>query len=666
MLAPPRALLTIRDRQPILIKWLLALFVPLAIFTFVWSGEEMTNQVILSAFGLGNYSLSSIIQTSIFILVFYGGVIALAGYLVASDSGRRHWLELLFDVTFFVVVPLILLVLINDLLLGLAASVIIWALYVPGRKLVVRWLNYTPPAPLEEVQVLDAKQQEELKMRAITGSFWFATIFALISLIADIIFWLSGTPFPPVLLGWVVLRTLLLPVAGYFLGRLSARIALRLALTQEKNEAEAVDVGGANGHVSKRQQLQSLSRSRAQEEAKDVVPNDLPMNSKGARRFYLTLLAALVLFYPVIDAALFGPGTDGRLGGYGDAGYYIILALGLNIVVGFAGLLDLGYVAFFAIGAYTWGLVGSSQLGKLTGLILTQQLQGVLFWPLLLVAALIAAFWGVVLGAPTLRLRGDYLAIVTLGFGEIIPIVFKEMDRYTNGVNGLIGIQSPSFFGIKWASFTPIPYYYLILALIVALIFVNIRLRDSRLGRAWVAIREDEIAAASSGISLTKTKLFAFGAGAFFSGVAGMYHVAKLGSVTPDAFNTSDSIIYLAMVVIGGLGSIPGVIVGAFVVYAINVFILAQLDILATNPNNFLFPVLSPVLQAIPGNSFSSVRNLIFGVILVAIMIFRPEGMIPSTRRQRELHRAETEPVEEGSLDAAPGTAEFESEVRVE
>jgi ABC-type branched-subunit amino acid transport system permease subunit len=207
-----------------------------------------------------------------------------------------------------------------------------------------------------------------------------------------------------------------------------------------------------------------------------------------------------------------------------------------------------------------------------------------------------------------------------------------------------------------------VPYYYLILALIVVLIFVNIRLRDSRLGRAWIAIREDEVAAASSGISLTKTKLFAFGAGAFFSGVAGVYYAAKLGTVTPDNFSSADSIIYLAMVVIGGLGSIPGVIVGAFVVYALNEFILAQLDTLAANPNNFLhiFQVL------IPGFTFSNVRNLIFGIILVTVMIFRPEGLIPSTRRRRELHRAETDTPEEGTLDVVPGTAEFESEVRVE
>ena len=167
------------------------------------------------------------------------------------------------------------------------------------------------------------------------------------------------------------------------------------------------------------------------------------------------------------------------------------------------------------------------------------------------------------LGAPTLRLRGDYLAIVTLGFGEIVPIVFLEMDKYTNGTNGIVGVQSPSFFGVNWSVITPAPYYYLILALIAFSIFVNVRLRDSRLGRAWIAIREDEIAAASSGVNLVSTKLFAFATGAFFAGIAGAFHSAKLGGVSPDNFSFGDSVIFLAMVVIGGIGSIPGVIVGA-------------------------------------------------------------------------------------------------------
>jgi ABC-type branched-subunit amino acid transport system permease subunit len=336
-------------------------------------------------------------------------------------------------------------------------------------------------------------------------------------------------------------------------------------------------------------------------------------------------------------------------------------------VVGFAGLLDLGYVAFFAIGSYAWGILGSTQLTNVLNLApVNPHLLSWLFWPMLLGGALIAAFWGVLLGAPTLRLRGDYLAIVTLGFGEIVPIVFLELDKYSNGPNGIVGVQSPAFFGLPWSVITPTPYYYLILALIAFTIFANIRLRDSRLGRAWIAIREDEIAAASSGINLVNTKLFAFGAGAFFSGIAGAYHAAKLGGVSPDNFNFTDSVVFLAMVVIGGIGSIPGVIVGALSVYAVNLFILAQLDTLAADPTNFMFAVKNSIIHVIPGFTFGNIRNLVFGIILVAIMIFRPEGLIPSARRRRELRHAEDEGPGGDVLDVVPGAPGFETEVRVE
>jgi ABC-type branched-subunit amino acid transport system permease subunit len=469
----------------------------------------------------------------------------------------------------------------------------------------------------------------------------------------------------PVLLAWVVVRTLALPIAGYFLGRLAATIAMRRTIAAKSNGGNSDEVGSTR--VNKRQ-LEALSTTRVREEAKDLVPNDLPLRSTGAQRFYIILIVAFLLFYPVIDPFLFGSGTNGRLAGYGDAGYYVILALGLNIVVGFAGLLDLGYVAFFAIGAYTWGIIGSTQLTNVLNItaINPQVLSG-LFWPLLIVAALVAAFWGVLLGAPTLRLRGDYLAIVTLGFGEIVPIVFLELDQYTNGTNGIVGVNSPSFPGVDWSIITPAPYYYLILALIALSIFVNVRLRDSRLGRAWIAIREDEIAAASSGVNLVATKLFAFGTGAFFAGIAGAFHAAKLGQVSPDNFGFGDSVIYLAMVVIGGIGSIPGVIVGALAVYSINEFLLAQLDTLAADPNNPLFAVKNFIVShGVQGFTFGNIRNLVFGIILVVIMIYRPEGLIPSARRRRELHHSTDEGVEVDSMDVVPGAPGFESEVRVE
>ncbi len=487
-------------------------------------------------------------------------------------------------------------------------------------------------------------------------------------MIVDLIYFFSGS-LSTILLIWAIIRTILLPVVGYFLGRLAGAMALRRTLPQTENGygRNGISGNGTNGRRNgsrRRQQLKTLSTTRASEELKDLVPNDLPLRSTGAQRFFLMLLVTFVFFYPLLDSFLFGSGTDGRLAGFGDAGYYVILALGLNIVVGFAGLLDLGYVAFFAIGSYAWAMVGSTQFGFLTGIHVNPQFWPWFFWPMLLGAALIAALFGLILGAPTLRLRGDYLAIVTLGFGEIVPVVFTELDKYTNGINGIVGVYSPILPGVDWTSSTP--YYYLILVLIVLTIFVNIRLRDSRLGRAWIAIREDEVAAESSGINLVHTKLFAFAAGAFFAGVAGAFHAAKLGSVSPDSFGFGDSVIYLAMVVIGGIGSIPGVIVGAIAVYAINEFILANLDSLASDPSNILYAIHNSITNVIPGFTFGNIRNLVFGIILVAIMIFRPEGLIPSARRRRELHHGNYEEVEVGSLDVPPGSAEFEAEVRIE
>jgi ABC-type branched-subunit amino acid transport system permease subunit len=665
-LVPTRTLVPKRDIRMLLIKWIVGLLVPVAVFTFIWSGEAIINNALLSLLMPGSTTLniSIVIQVAIFILIFYATVIALAGYLVAADSGQRGMIELWIDIAVFVLLPLFL-VISQGLIIGLAVCAIIWPVYFFARRRVRQMRHYTPPPPLQNLNTLDAEQRANLMSRATLGGFWFSVALTVVWLVTDLIFYISGQ-LPTTLLIWVAIRTIVLPIAGYFLGRLGGAIALRRTLTQKNGANGENDTDGTGSSTSKRQ-LEALSTTRVREEAKDLVPNDLPLRSTGAQRFYLILVVAFVLFYPVIDPFLFGSGTDGRLAGYGDAGYYVILALGLNIVVGFAGLLDLGYVAFFAIGAYAWGIVGSTQLTNVLNLApVNPHLLSWLFWPMIIVAALTAAFFGVLLGAPTLRLRGDYLAIVTLGFGEIVPIVFLELDKYTNGPNGIVGVQSPSFFGIDWSVVTPAPYYYLILALIAFTIFTNVRLRDSRLGRAWIAIREDEIAAASSGVNLVATKLFAFGTGAFFSGIAGAYHAAKLGGVSPDNFSFGDSVIYLAMVVIGGIGSIPGVIVGALAVYAINQFLLAQLDSLAADPSNPLFAIHNAIAHVFPGFTFGNVRNLIFGVILVVIMIFRPEGLIPSARRRRELHRTADEGAEVGSLDVAPGAPGFESEVRVE
>jgi ABC-type branched-subunit amino acid transport system permease subunit len=671
-----RWLLPGRNAGLLLLKWLVALLVPTIVFTF-WSGEGMINNSLLWFLSPANVDTNTytdtgmIIQTALFVVVFYATVIALAGYLVASDSGRRSMFEVWADVLFFIVAPLVLIVWTQNLLFGLAIAAVVWLAYFPVRGRVRTLFNYKPPIPLSNIQLIDAQQRKQLLNRARSGGFWFATILATVWLIIDVIYIISG-PYPPALYAWLVIRTILLPVLGYFLGQLGGAIALRRVISSDE-DVELAGLGtkknsADKAKVSRKQQLENLSGTRAEEEARDLVPNDLPLQSRGAWRFYLLLLFAFVIFYPVLDSVLFGYGTVGRVDSYNDLGYYIILALGLNIVVGFAGLLDLGYVAFFVIGTYSWAMVGSLQLSKLTHIAISASLLPWLFWPMLLIGALIAALWGLLLGAPTLRLRGDYLAIVTLGFGEIVPLPFMFLDHITGGNNGLVGISTPTTPCIgaclDWSTSNPVPYYYLILALIVICIFVNIRLRDSRLGRAWVAMREDEIAASSSGINLVRTKLFAFAAGAFFSGIAGVFYAAKLGTVAPTSFNSTDSIIYLAMVVIGGLGSIPGVIVGAIVVYSLNLLILKQLDTIAIVPGNIFYTI----EHAIPNFTFENIKNLLFGLLLITIMIFRPEGLIPSARRRRELHQVVTdeESIEIGPLDANPGSSEFEQEVHVE
>ena len=664
-MAIANTLVPARDTRALLIKWIVGLLVPLAFFTFIWNGELIINQSLLGVLGqAATADISMLIQIVIFLVIFYATVITLTGYLVAADSGQRGMIELWVDIAFFALLPL-LLVQSQGLIIGLAVCAVIWVIYLFVRRRVYKALRITPPPPLKNIKALDAEQQLGLKKRAIMGSFWFSVVLVVIWLIVDLIFYFTGQ-LPTSLLIWAVIRTLLLPVAGYFLGRLAGVVALRRTLAAKTNGNGENNPDGDEKRI-KQSELEKLSTTRVREEARDLVPNDLPLRSAGATRFFLILLVAFVLFYPVIDPFLFGFGTSGRLAGYGNAGYYVILALGLNIVVGFAGLLDLGYVAFFAIGAYAWSIVGSTQLTNVLNIApINPHLLSALFWPMIIGSALTAALFGILLGAPTLRLRGDYLAIVTLGFGEIVPIVFLEMDQYTNGTNGIVGVHSPSFFGIDWSIVTPVPYYYLILALIALTIFANVRLRNSRLGRAWIAIREDEIAAASSGINLVSTKLFAFATGAFFAGVAGAFHAAKLGGISPGEFSFGNSVIYLSMVVIGGIGSIPGVIVGALLVYSLNEFLLAQLDSLATDPTNALFGIKGAIVHFIPSFTFGNIRNLIFGVVLVSIMIFRPEGLIPSARRRREFHQVEEEGVEVGALDVMPGTPGFEEEVHVE
>jgi branched-chain amino acid transport system permease protein len=305
---------------------------------------------------------------------------------------------------------------------------------------------------------------------------------------------------------------------------------------------------------------------------------------------------------------------------------YILLALGLNIVVGFAGLLDLGYIAFYAVGAYTYALLASPQFNL-----------HLPFWIILPIGAAVAALFGVLLGAPTLKLRGDYLAIVTLGFGEIIRIFLNNMSRPVNITNGPIGISRidpfkldgfsfgtyQSFLGLEWSG--PIKYYYLLLLVALGIIVVNVRLQNSRIGRAWEAIREDEIAARAMGIDTRNLKLLAFAMGASFGGVAGGMFSAIQGFISPESFVLVESIMVVSMVVLGGMGNIWGVILGAL--------------LLSFVPEILRWTV-TPLQEALFGRMVVEtevIRMLLFGLALVLVMLFRPAGLLPSDVRKREL-----------------------------
>ena len=324
------------------------------------------------------------------------------------------------------------------------------------------------------------------------------------------------------------------------------------------------------------------------------------------------------------------------LSGFSNAGVFVLLALGLNIVVGLAGLLDLGYAAFFAIGAYTYAYGASPFSGVHAPFLL-----------MLVLGALVAATFGVLLGAPTLRLRGDYLAIVTLGFGEIVPIVFLNSDKFTEGTNGIGGLYPPSLPGVEFGILNPWPFYLLMMVIITVVMVLIYRLQESRIGRAWMAIREDELAAASNGLNTVTTKLLAFALGASTAGLAGVFNASKLTLVSPDQFLSQVSFSVLAMIVLGGLGNIWGVALGAFIIYTIQVVLLKQM-------NTFFESLQVPILQDI---NFVQYQFLLYGLALVIMMLFRPEGLFPSQRRKRELHTrsgdAEAEAaniLEEGAL----------------
>ncbi|MFC3835107.1 MULTISPECIES: branched-chain amino acid ABC transporter permease [Deinococcus] len=409
---------------------------------------------------------------------------------------------------------------------------------------------------------------------------------------------------------------------------------------------------------------------------------------------------------------------------------FAALALGLNIVVGLAGLLDLGYVAFFAVGAYTWGIFASprfaevlryygenpgatnagtlaiglflvvvtaasmvyvnrltartaptrtttwsfrlASIGLIAGLVLAARATIVLmsgqagslanginpgfFWLFLALSIMAAAIVGVLIGLPVLRLKGDYLAIITLGLGEVIRVLANNLDLYTAGSQGITPIKSAS---VPWFNamagalgFTEDQYYllflyFLVLVVIAVILTVNVRLDRSRIGRAWIAIRDDEVAAQAMGVPLVQTKLIAFATGASFAGVMGMIFAAKQTFISPESFNLFQSIGVLSMVILGGMGSFPGVILGAAVVTLLNLRILPGLGEATAN--------LGIPQQVNPGQ----LQRLIFGIILVAMMLLRPEGLLPSRRRTLELHHDDNQEDDSGhgsggGLNAGP------------
>jgi branched-chain amino acid transport system permease protein len=352
----------------------------------------------------------------------------------------------------------------------------------------------------------------------------------------------------------------------------------------------------------------------------------------------IVLIAVALAIAPFVIGASFGSAWVRVLD---FALLYILLALGLNIVIGYAGLLDLGYVAFYAVGAYVYALLSSPHLTANFPAIAALFPDGMHFslWLLLPLGALLAGIFGVLLGAPTLRLRGDYLAIVTLGFGEIVRIFLNNLYQpinITNGAQGITQIDGIRIGGMAldrgWqiAGFT-IPglhlYYYLFLVLVLVVIVVSVRLEDSRIGRAWAAIREDEVAAKACGINTRNIKLLAFAMGASFGGLAGGLFAGFQQFVSPESFQLIDSIMILCMVVLGGMGHIPGVIFGAIV--------------LTVLPEAFRYGA-GPVQNLLFGEVLvdpEALRMLLFGLTLVVIMLYRPAGLWPDARHRREMQR---------------------------
>ena len=373
---------------------------------------------------------------------------------------------------------------------------------------------------------------------------------------------------------------------------------------------------------------------------------------KNPNEMVYILLGIGALAFPIgVQIATRGGGSF-LISQAADAGVYVLLAVGLNVVVGFAGLLDLGYAAFFAIGAYTYAFVASDH-AEFTPL---HQAIHIPFWIALLVGMFCAAGAGAILGAPTLRLRGDYLAIVTLGFGEIVPRLFRNLNEWTSGVNGISALDTPVlpiWLNGPWSGdalalvpnfkiIDPMAYYVIMVILVAICVVLVNNLRRSRLGRAWMAVREDEVAAAAMGVNTVGIKLLAFSIGAAFSGFAGTFYGAKLSLVSPENFGFTVSITILIMVVLGGMGNIPGVIVGSLLIYYVIFNVLPGLPQMAADfANSIGAPGLNSPSGDYPGLSgeVQRLKFLIFGLILVLTMLLRPQGLIPSRQREQELQK---------------------------
>jgi branched-chain amino acid transport system permease protein len=364
----------------------------------------------------------------------------------------------------------------------------------------------------------------------------------------------------------------------------------------------------------------------------------------------LAIVLVLALTYPFIYKDLRSLGELGdffpQLGSVVIILVFTMMAVGLNIVVGYSGLLDLGYVAFYAAGAYTAGWLASGQFEQVNFHLgssgITSDVTGIhiSLWLVFLIAGAFTAITGILIGLPTLRLRGDYLAIVTLGFGEIVPQVVRNGDYFggfnlTNGTFGINPIDSPGF-GDPLHDTLGLPvsyqasfqrerlFYWTILGLLLLTVFCSVRLRDSRLGRAWIAIREDETAAAAMGIPLMRTKTWAYAIGAFFGGIAGAYYASFKSGAFPSDFYFNISIFLLCMVILGGMGSVWGVVAGGLILGWLNVEGLA---------------VIGSKFNEAAGTDFEIAKYQfgIYGTIIVLMMLFRPTGLIPERRRKREL-----------------------------